>query len=190
MEVAKVELDQVLLWEPKMNGLKSLPIWEFTEDTVQLRERLFSTCIRYDGVGLAASQIGVYLRAAIINFETTTRFLVNPEIVKREGEKSFTFEGCLSLPGASGSGQRVVNQGRVSRYDDITVAYHTETGEEKTERFMDVVAHVVAHEIQHLDGVFFIEHLRPLDREQVMRKFRNFKKHYAMKADEVEVAHA
>ena len=78
-----------------------------------------------------------------------------------------------------------MNQGDVVRHDELTVKYQRVSGTEKTEKFTGVVAHIVGHEIDHLDGVFFMDHLNPAARGEVLHKFHNFKKFYGRK-EEVE----
>src|SRR5438552_1837434 len=128
MEVQRVDpppthtKDKIFLWERALVGLKCQPISEFGEPLVDLRRRMLEVCTRYNGVGLAAPQIGINLRVVLINFETTTKLLVNPEIEKR-GSQSIMMEGCLSIPGAHASGLVTHNRGRVARPDEIFVNY-------------------------------------------------------------------
>lgn len=177
--------DRILLWEPEMKGLLCQEISEFGSPVEELRRRLLSACVCYRGVGLSASQIGIYRRAVVVMFANMTWFMVNPVIVDWSTETSFMSEGCLSLPGALAGGEIVRNQGDVVRHDELTVKYQRVSGTEKTEKFTGVVAHIVGHEIDHLDGVFFMDHLNPAARGEVLHKFNNFKKFYGRK-EEVE----
>jgi peptide deformylase len=175
------DYDRILLWEKSLVGLMCEPTTPEEVKKLDLRHRLLRTCVRYNGVGVAAPQIGINLQVALVNYEDTLRLLINPEILpvgSRVG-RSVCLEGCLSLPGASASGNRVMNRGRVERPDEITVQYLDDSGETKIEVFKDFVAHIVLHEINHLSGAFFIEHVGKISRSLIMDRFENFKRHHA-----------
>lgn len=120
-----------------------------------------------EGVGLAAPQIGKNLRVFLISYEKTDRVVINPEVIEsrnikhgaRNVKKGEIMEGCLSLPNFYGPLERV---------NYVKVKYLDENGEEKTEEFKDFFAQIVLHEIDHLEGILFIDRLlskkRPLYR--------------------------
>jgi len=128
------------------------------------------------GVGLAAPQVGVELRLAVVDVSvgedaSLVKVLVNPEVVRREGLET-EIEGCLSLPG--------IND-KVDRPLTITVQAQDLEGqplELATEGFM---ARAICHEVDHLDGVLFTDHLRGLRRERARRQLKRL-------AEEQEVA--
>ena len=95
--------DRILLWEPEMKGLLCQEISEFGSPVEDLRGRLLSTCVCYRGVGLSASQIGIYRRAVVVMFANMTWFMVNPVIVERSWETSVMAESCLCRPRIYGS---------------------------------------------------------------------------------------
>lgn len=120
-----------------------------------------------EGVGLAAPQIGKNLQIFWANFKGFKRLVINPEIMKIEkqrylatstalkatrGKKSKKeiLEGCLSLP---------YYYGPLKRADKITVKYLNEKGEKITETFEDFNAQIIMHEIDHLNGILFVDHL-------------------------------
>lgn len=112
-----------------------------------------------EGVGLAAPQIGKNLRVFIANYKGFERVVVNPEIIKIEkivakSEKKKTkkeiLEGCLSLP---------YYYGPLKRAPKITIKYLNEKGEEVTETFEGFNAQIIMHEIDHLEGILFVDHL-------------------------------
>lgn len=113
-----------------------------------------------NGAGLAAPQIGVSVRAAIVEVRRTDVFpdrpetdliqLLNPVIVERSDETTLDWEGCFSVPGYLGV---------VPRAERITVRYTTETGETVTQDFEGYTARVVQHEIDHLDGLVYLDRM-------------------------------
>lgn len=145
-----------------------------------LRARLMRTCVRYGGVGVAAPQIGIELQAVLVNYEETTRFMLNPEIVEVGEESSEYHEGCLSWPLSSAKGIKSYQGGKVSRPDKITVKYLADTGEETVEEFTEFLAHIVAHEVDHCSGKFYVEYLSPIQRRSVMTKYRHFRKRFVV----------
>ena len=101
-----------------------------------------------DGVGLAAPQIGILKRVIVVDVDGENLYkMVNPEITEFSGEE-LDNEGCLSVPDI---------RGMVKRPQKLTVDYTDENGEEKTLVAEDLLARCVCHEIDHLDGVLFID---------------------------------
>lgn len=120
----------------------------------QLIDDMIETMHAYGGVGLAAPQVGVSLRVAVLEMPgEETIVLVNPEIVKRSGEMDVT-EGCLSVPGYRGDIKRpakVIARGLDSNGKPIRIK-----GE-------GLLAEALEHEIDHLNGILYIDHLDSLD---------------------------
>ena len=105
------------------------------------------------GVGLAANQIGVPLQVAIIEIEDRIRELVNPQIVKSSGEQ-LDWEGCLSIPGY------VAEVGRAAK---VTVKARDRHGKEFRVKGEELMARALQHEIDHLNGLLYIDYLESLD---------------------------
>lgn len=113
-----------------------------------------------EGVGLAAPQIGKNVRIFVANYKDFKRVVINPEVVKIEPHsakasrgkqsKKEILEGCLSLP---------YYYGPLKRAPKITIKYLNEKGEEVTETFEGFNAQIIMHEIDHLEGILFIDHL-------------------------------
>lgn len=106
-------------------------------------------------VGLAAPQIGVSLRVIVIDLpdEAGDMVLVNPSIVKRRGERLIN-EGCLSIPGYFG---------QIKRAESVTVKGRDQGGKEIRIKADGLLAQVLEHEIDHLNGVLYINHLENID---------------------------
>jgi peptide deformylase len=107
------------------------------------------------GVGLAAPQVGVPLRVIVIGIpEREDITLINPEIVHRTGERLVT-EGCLSIPGYFGE---------VKRAQSVKVKGHNLSGKEIRIKAEELLAQALEHEIDHLNGVLYIDHLESTDK--------------------------
>jgi peptide deformylase len=120
----------------------------------QLIDDMIDTMHATGGVGLAAPQVGVSLRIAVIELPSEeTIVLVNPEIVKRSGEMEVT-EGCLSLPGYRGD---------IKRSTKVTVKGLDQHGRETRIRGEGLLAEALEHEIDHLNGMLYIDHLDSID---------------------------
>ena len=105
------------------------------------------------GVGLAANQIGVPLQVAIIEVDDKITELVNPQIVKGSGEQ-LDWEGCLSIPGYVAE---------VTRHEKVTVKARDRHGKEFRVRGTELLARALQHEIDHLNGTLYIDHLESLE---------------------------
>ena len=105
------------------------------------------------GVGLAANQIGVPLQVAIIEVDEKVTELVNPQIVKGSGEL-LDWEGCLSIPGYVAE---------VERHAKVTVKARDRHGREFRVKGTELLARALQHEIDHLNGTLYIDHLESLD---------------------------
>ena len=110
-------------------------------------EDMIDTMYEYDGVGLAAPQVGILRRIAVIDIGEGPIVLVNPEVIETSGEQTGE-EGCLSLPGKSGQVTRP-NYAKVRAFNENMEEYEVE-GEE-------LLARALLHEIDHLDGHMYTE---------------------------------
>lgn len=106
------------------------------------------TMKKYKGIGLAAVQVGVMQRVAIIETKDGILPLINPKILKRSWRKETDDEGCLSIPGVFGP---------VKRYYEITISTLTPNGEKQEVYAKGLFARVIQHEIDHMDGVLFTD---------------------------------
>jgi peptide deformylase len=123
----------------------------------KLIDDMIETMKQAPGVGLAAPQVGVPLRLAVLDVEDTITVLINPEIVKRIGEVELD-EGCLSVPGF---------WGRVNRATRVSVKALDRNGKELRIRDAEgLFAQALQHEIDHLDGHLYIDRMETLDNLQ------------------------
>jgi peptide deformylase len=146
-------------------------ITEFGPELEELTEDMFASMYAAQGVGLAAPQIGKNLRLTVVDVTAGKNpegkiVLINPEIIHAEGEKREE-EGCLSIPGF---------RGYVVRPQFVTVKAQNAKGEAFEIRGEDLLARAFCHEIDHLNGILFIQHLSMLKRDLIRRKIKKLRK--------------
>jgi len=132
------------------------PVPKITKQIKILLDNMAETMNEADGVGLAAPQVGVSLRVVVIDVGDGIIELVNPEIIESEGCET-AIEGCLSVPGMYGD---------VERFTCVTVKGMDRNGEPVTLRGDGLLARALQHEIDHLQGVLFIERAQSVYRER------------------------
>lgn len=130
-------------------------------DIQQLLPEMVETMHREDGVGLAAPQIGLPLRLAVLEVDGQVMHLINPEITSYSQEKIVFEEGCLSLPG---------EYFPIVRSEEITVKYQDARGLPKKTRAVGFLAVVIQHEVDHLDGVLICDRFRKQSKSSQFRK--------------------
>lgn len=128
-----------------------------------LLDAMYETLEEADGVGLAAPQVGVDQRFFIVSLpDGTKKTFINPEITGYSVETNPYEEGCLSLPGVYHD---------VERPSKVIVKAQDENGEEFTLKASGLMARVIQHENDHLDGKLFIDRLNDRDREKVLHEY-------------------
>ena len=147
------------------------PVKKFDAELETLAEDMFASMYAAQGVGLAAPQIGLSLRMAVVDVTGGKNpeakiILANPEIIHAEGEKREE-EGCLSIPGF---------RGYVLRPHFVTIRAQNAKGESFEIRGEDLLARAFCHEIDHLNGILFIQHLSMLKRDLIRRKIKKLRK--------------
>ena len=146
-------------------------VTKFDADFEMLCADMFESMYAAQGVGLAAPQIGKSVRLAVIDVTVGKNpeaklVLVNPEIIHAEGEHRDE-EGCLSVPGF---------RGNVIRPQFVTMRAQNAKGETYEMRGEGLLGRAFCHEIDHLDGVLFIQHLSLIKRDLIKRKIRKLSK--------------
>lgn len=158
---------EILHYPNPILNKKSFPVHTIDATIRQLAKDMAETMYAAPGVGLAAPQIGHSLRLAVIDITPADQpknlqVLINPEIVNAEGECTWE-EGCLSVPDCSEE---------VKRKKKITVRYQNLEGETLEMIGEDLLAIALQHEIDHLDGILFIDRLSRLKRSLLKKKLR------------------
>lgn len=127
---------------------KTKKIDEITEKINDLIDNMFETMSSEDGIGLAAPQVGILKRIAVVDIQEDNKIvLINPEIIEEEG-KAVMEEGCLSIPGETGD---------VIRAEKIKVKTLDRDGNEIEFKAEGLEARAIQHEIDHLDGILFLD---------------------------------
>jgi len=135
---------------------KAKPVVKVTKTVRQLLDNMVETMREEDGVGLAAPQVGVSSRLIVVDIGEGLIELINPELVETEGCEVAT-EGCLSIPGY---------YGEVERFTQVTVTGLDRNGNPLRLSCNGLLARAMQHEIDHLEGVLFIERAQSLHKEQ------------------------
>jgi len=146
---------------------KALPVPVINDKVRELVRDMAETMYAAQGVGLAAPQIGVSQRVIVIDVSQRDQIpelivAINPTIIHAEGE-SYEEEGCLSVPKYAAN---------VRRHAQVVIRALNLDGEEVTHKADGLLAIAFQHEIDHLDGVLFVDHLSPLKKEMFRKKYR------------------
>jgi peptide deformylase len=143
------------------------PVTEFDDSLQSLIDDMIDTMYAAPGIGLAAPQVGVALRVFVIDLSVGKRggeviTMINPEFTLREGMQ-LEEEGCLSVPGFNAT---------VARPERAVVKGLDRHGQPKVVEGTGLLARALQHEIDHLDGVLFLDRLKGLKRDLIVRKIR------------------
>jgi peptide deformylase len=145
----------------------SEPVGKVTAETKKLVEDMFESMYEAPGIGLAAVQLGVLKRIVTMDLSkkegpSNPRVFINPEIVWKSDERSTYEEGCLSIPEIHED---------VERPARVKVKYLDLDGKPQEEEAEGLFATCIQHEVDHTNGVLFIDHLSKLKRDRVTKKF-------------------
>lgn len=147
---------------------KSEPVREITQEIQRLIDEMAETMYAAPGVGLAAPQVGRSVRVIVIDVNSKEEqkrdliSLINPEIIERSGDIAWE-EGCLSIPDYSAD---------VKRAERVIVSGLDRDGKKRVIVGEELLSIVLQHEIDHLDGMLFIDRLGPIKRDLVKRRLR------------------
>ena len=141
------------------------PVAEITDGTRQLLDDMAATMYDAPGIGLAAPQINISQRIIVMDCgkdESPELFkMINPEIISQSDARSVREEGCLSIPDQTAD---------VERPAEVEVRYLDENGTSQSLVATGLLAACVQHEIDHLNGVLFIDHISRLKRDMILRR--------------------
>ncbi len=133
------------------------PVTKITGKTRELVANMLETMYNNNGIGLAAPQVGILQKIIVIDTkEGELVKVINPEIITKSKEKDIREEGCLSIPGETG---------HVLRSKQVTVKGLNENGQEVTYEATGILARAFQHEIDHLQGILFIDKIVDIDGE-------------------------
>ena len=168
--------------DPRLRQI-SKPVETVDDDLRALIKDMFETMYAAPGIGLAAIQVGVPKRVLVIDLQEPKeeggepvkdpRVFINPEIVKASDQDVPYTEGCLSIPD---------QYAEVDRPDRIRARWLDENGKSHEEDIEGLLAVCLQHEMDHLEGILFIDHLSRLKREMVLKKLAKQRKELGKKA--------
>ena len=151
------------------------PVAEINDEIRKIVDDMFETMYKEEGIGLAAPQVNIQQRIITIDLDSENSnqiVLINPEILESSGETGIE-EGCLSSPGF---------RGLVPRKEKVTVKALNRDGNEFTLEADGLLAICIQHEIDHLNGVLFVDYLSPLKRNRIKEKLIKLQKQVARQA--------
>jgi len=157
--------------DPRLK-VKSTPVEKVDDELRALMDDMLDTMYAAPGIGLAAIQVGVPKRILVIDLqeeeeERTPRYFVNPVIEHTSDALNLYNEGCLSVP---------EQYAEIERPKKCRVRYLDYDGEEQVEEMDGLLATCFQHEMDHLEGILFIDHLSNLKRQMILRKLTKAKK--------------
>ena len=164
----------IILPDPVLRKI-STPIERVDANLQKLADDMLETMYQAPGIGLAAIQVGEPLRLLVIDVAgkdepKAPQVFINPEILRKSDEPNVYEEGCLSIPDY---------YAEVERPKRIRVSYLDRDGKKQECEADGLLATCLQHEIDHLDGVLFIDHISKLKRDMVIRKFKKLAKENA-----------
>ena len=161
--------------DPRLKAIAE-PIVNIDDETRRLASDMLETMYVAPGIGLAAPQVGIGQRLLVMDCikdedaEPRPMVLINPAVCWASEELNVYEEGCLSIP---------EQYAEVERPAEVEVTWTGLYGSEMTERFGGVWATCIQHEIDHLNGILFIDYLKPLKRQMITRKMVKLKREKA-----------
>ncbi len=159
----------ILKYPDERLRLKAQEVTQFDDELREKVKDMFETMYHDRGVGLASIQVDIQLRILVMDTsaeQDEPKCLINPKIVAKEGQ-IISEEGCLSFPGV---------YAKVKRAEKITCQYFDEYGEQHEITTMDLESNCIQHEIDHLNGVVFVDHLSKLKRNLLLTKLKKLNK--------------
>lgn len=161
---------EILIWPDPILKQKARPVAKVDDKVRALVKDMFETMYAAEGVGLAAPQVGVLQRVIVLDTSPSQEgskpvAMINPEIIGMEGETTFA-EGCLSIPGESEE---------VDRAARVTVKFLDVDGQEQSLACDALLAIAVQHEVDHLDGIVYVDHVSTLKRELIRKRMKRLK---------------
>ena len=165
-------LKQILTEPNEILRKKSLPVQKVDEDLQELMDDMLETMYAAPGIGLAAIQIGVPKRVIVLdispkNGPRTPMYFINPEIIEKSKNNLTYEEGCLSVPGQFAE---------IDRPDGCEIKFLDYYGKLKQIKVEGMLATCIQHEIDHLEGILFIDYLSKLKKTMIVKKLSKQKK--------------
>ena len=170
------DLQIIIAPDPRLLKV-SAPVTEINQETKNLLDKMLEVMYKSNGIGLAAPQVGILRRLIVMdcsdkNTNKKALKFINPEVLEKSKELSEFEEGCLSLP---------TQFAKVERPECVLVKYKDENGKENKKKFYGIEATCLQHEIDHLNGRLFVDHISKLKRSRILEKLQKYKKNLKKK---------
>jgi len=163
----------VTLFGDKILRKKTSKVTEVDNKTIELIKNMFSTMHNANGIGLAANQVGADKAIFVVDISALEDYedskpmaIINPKIVERSEEKIKMEEGCLSIPEI---------RAEIERPKEIIITYQDVDLKEHTIKAGDVLARVMQHEYDHLQGILFTDYFTPEDKKKIKQQLEDIK---------------
>ena len=143
---------------------KAQPVTDITDATAMIIDDMLATMYEEKGVGLAATHVDIHQRIVVMDTSEDNDHplvFINPEIIATSVETSISEEGCLSVP---------ATYAKVNRHDACTVKALDRQGKEFTLNATELQSICIQHELDHLNGILFVDYLSPLKRQRIQKK--------------------
>ena len=170
-------LEIIVAPDPRLKGTAK-PVARVDDEVRRIMDDMLETMYAANGIGLAAPQVGIQKRIIVVDVSREGEppaplQMANPEVIWASDEERSYDEGCLSLP---------EHYAPVTRPDRVKIRYLDRENEIRTLEASSIMATCVQHEIDHLDGVLFVDHISSLKRNMILRKLQKTKKQLAEEA--------
>ena len=165
-------LRKILIEPDPILRKKCEPLEKVDKELKKLMDDMLETMYAAPGIGLAAIQVGILKRLVVIDISKSEEkknpiFLINPQIIHKSKKTSVYEEGCLSLPGQFAE---------IERPAECTLKYVDYDGREKELKADGLLATCIQHEVDHLNGILFIDYLSKLKKDMIIKKLVKQKK--------------
>ena len=154
----------VLRFPDEQLRTKAAPVTQVTDETRKIIDDMIETMYDENGIGLAATQVNIHQQIVVMDLSeegNEPKVFINPKIIKKSDETAINEEGCLSVPG---------QYAKVPRHTEVTIEALDRNGEAFTLDATELLAICIQHELDHLNGVLFVDYLSPLKRQRIKTK--------------------
>ena len=158
----------VLYGHPTLRKV-STEVTEINDEVKETLSQMVDKMREANGVGLAANQVDVDKRFFVLEIDGVVKKVINPEILENSEEEIDYEEGCLSIPNV---------YKKVVRPEKSKVKYQNEEGEEIVEELEEMWSRAFQHELDHLDGILFVDRVSPLSKRLIAKKLETLKKNF------------
>ena len=171
------ELDIIVAPDPRLKK-RAEPVEKVDDEVRRIMDDMLDTMYAANGIGLAGPQVGISKRIIVVDVSREgdgpqPMQMANPEVIWESEDERVYEEGCLSLP---------EHYAEVVRPEAVKIRYLDRENEIRTIEADDILATCIQHEIDHLDGVLFVDHISSLKRNMIIKKLQKFKKQQAAEA--------